>query len=150
MATGVSLLVAGKGQKLFVSGVHPGHNVRSVLNGLNVSDDLRDCCIILGHTADNTVGNAEETAAWLQAEDFRSIRLVTANYHMPRSLLLFRDTLPETEIVPHPVAPDSVKLAEWWAWPGTSSLLVTEYNKYIVAALHIQLRDWLDELEDYQ
>jgi uncharacterized SAM-binding protein YcdF (DUF218 family) len=73
-------------------------------------------------------------------EGYRSLRLVTANYHIPRSLLLFHAAMPDTEIIPHPVTPDSVKLYEWWKHPGTIMLLATEYNKFLVANLRLRLK----------
>ena len=54
------------------------------------------------------MGNAEETAAWMAEGDRTSLRLVTAAYHMPRSLALFRRLMPDTKILPHPVFPESV------------------------------------------
>ena len=89
---------------------------------------------MLGHAADNTRGNADETLAFMMAEGFTSLRLVTAHYHMPRSLLLFRELLPPMiEVVPYPVDPDIVSLKDWWQRPGTAALLVMEYNKYLYA-----------------
>jgi len=137
VGTGIDLLEEGKGKKLFISGVHPGLNLDKVLGSSSVSADLRACCIILGHAADSTQGNAEETQNWMALEDYHSLRLVTANYHMPRSLLLFRHLMPEMTIIPHPIAPESVKLEEWWYRPGTASLLITEYDKYFVANLSL-------------
>ena len=64
---------------------------------------------------------------------FRSLRLVTANYHMPRSLLQFRHALPDATIIAHPVFPDHVKQDSWWQWPGTARLIIGEYNKFLVA-----------------
>ena len=43
--------------------------------------------------------------------------------------------MPEIEIIPHPVFPEHFKSEDWWMWPGSSSLLVTEYSKYLVALL---------------
>ncbi|NTU76923.1 MAG: YdcF family protein [Alphaproteobacteria bacterium] len=137
LSTGVELLVAGKGRKLLVSGVHPGLTLDSVLAKHPVEPVLRDCCIFLGHAADNTLGNATETHAWISAENFHSLRLVTAHYHMPRSLLIFHRIMPETTIFPHPVVPESVKLESWWSHTGTASLLMTEYNKYLYALLNL-------------
>ncbi len=57
----------------------------------------------------------------------------TAAYHMPRSLLEFRRLLPDAEIVLHPVFPDQVKQRDWWRWPGSASLIVSEYSTYLVA-----------------
>jgi hypothetical protein len=36
-------------------------------------------------------------------------------------------------IIPHPVFPERVKQERWWAWPGTASLIVAEYEKYLLA-----------------
>ncbi len=41
--------------------------------------------------------------------------------------------MPELEIVPHPVFPEHVKQRDWWRWPGSASLIISEYNKYLVA-----------------
>lgn len=139
LTTGLELLRAGKGKKLFISGVYPGVTLDHVLGTQSVSQELRDCCVILGHAAESTLGNADETQTWMSIENYHSLRLVTANYHMPRSLLIFRAAMPDLLIVPHPVAPDSVKLRSWWRRSGTASLLVTEYDKYLLAVLRLHL-----------
>lgn len=137
--TGLTLLRAGKGKKLLISGVHPNVGAASVLAHSTLSPEMRACCVILGHAADNTLGNAEETRAFMQAEGFRSLRLVTSHYHMPRSLVFFRALMPDIEIVAHPVAPDIVDLRGWWRSFGTGSLLVGEYNKFLYAWLRASL-----------
>ena len=81
------------------------------------------------------INNAAETAAWVQDQGYLSLRLVTATYHMPRSLLEFRRTMPTVEIIAHPVFPETFKRANWWFWPGSASLVVTEYVKYLIAGL---------------
>ena len=109
--------------------------MRQLLDLSQHSPEDLSCCVVLGYEADNTRGNAVETAAWMKEQGYGSLRLVTATYHMPRSLLEFRRFMPETEIVPHPVFPEHFKSDDWWMWPGSSSLLVTEYSKYLVALL---------------
>jgi uncharacterized SAM-binding protein YcdF (DUF218 family) len=133
LAVALDLLIADKGRKLFVSGVYRGVDVRQLLDLSQHSPEDLSCCVVLGYEADNTRGNANETAAWMKSEGFTSLRLVTATYHMPRSLLEFRRTMPEVEIVPHPVFTESFKRDDWWLWPGSSSLLISEYTKYLVA-----------------
>jgi uncharacterized SAM-binding protein YcdF (DUF218 family) len=88
---------------------------------------------VLGHEADDTFGNAQETAQWIRGQGFHSLRLVTAWYHMPRSLLEFGRAMPEIDIVAHPVFPAQVKQEHWWAWRGTAVLLISEYVKYLGA-----------------
>ena len=81
------LLDAQIAQKLFVSGVHRGVDVAELMRVSLQSPARADCCIVWGYEADNTAGNAYETAEWVAREGYSSIRLVTAAYHMPRSLL---------------------------------------------------------------
>jgi uncharacterized SAM-binding protein YcdF (DUF218 family) len=137
--SGLQLLTAGKAKKLFVSGVYHGTDVAALLHAQRQSPDAVQCCIVLGHSADNTYGNALETAAWMRQEGYRSLRLVTASYHMRRALLEFERAMPEARIIPHPVFPDAVRQERWWAWPGTLDLIIGEYDKYLWAVV----RPWL-------
>jgi uncharacterized SAM-binding protein YcdF (DUF218 family) len=140
--SGIELLREGKGRKLFVSGVSQQVDLDDLLRISGSAPDWAQCCVVLGREADNTLGNAHETARWIRSQGFRSLRLVTAWYHMPRSRLEFDRAMPEIEIVAHPVFPDQVKQEHWWAWRGTAALLVGEYSKYL-AALFRPLIEWL-------
>jgi uncharacterized SAM-binding protein YcdF (DUF218 family) len=133
LGVALDLLADEKGRKLFVSGVYRGVDVRQLLDLSQHAPEDLSCCVVLGYEADNTRGNAVETAAWMKEQGFASLRLVTATYHMPRSLLEFRRLMPDIEIIPHPVFPEHFKRDDWWMWPGSSSLLITEYSKYLVA-----------------
>ncbi|MEE8453338.1 MAG: YdcF family protein [Limibaculum sp.] len=130
---GLELLAQQRAKKLFISGVYRGVDVRELLSVSQQSPADLDCCIALGYEADSTRGNARETADWMRGQGLGSLRLVTAAYHMPRSLLEFRRVMPEIEIVPHPVFSKPVKQRDWWRWPGSASLIIGEYNKYLVA-----------------
>lgn len=131
---GLALLAAGRAKKLFVSGVSRGVEVSELLRVARPVPAELECCIVLGHEADSTLGNAAETAAWMAAQGYRSLRLVTAAYHMPRSLAEFRHAMPGVAIVPNPVFPERVK-QDWWLWPGTAALIVGEYHKYLLALM---------------
>lgn len=133
LPAGLALLADDRADKLFVSGVYAGVEVAELLRLSRQAPAELECCITLGYAADDTRGNALETAAWMREQGYRTLRLVTANYHMPRSLVEFDEALPEIEILPHPVAPPNVYLKEWWRWPGTTSLLISEYHKYLAA-----------------
>ncbi len=130
---GLALLADGRARKLFVSGVYRGVDVEELLRVSRQTPQELACCIALGYRADNTRGNAVETAAWLREQKLRSLRLVTSAYHMPRSLLEFRKVMPAVKIVPHPVFPDGYKTEPRWRWPGNPGLIVREYSKYLVA-----------------
>jgi uncharacterized SAM-binding protein YcdF (DUF218 family) len=134
--TGLRLLGDGLADRLYVSGV--GGTLR---RGDALSDAVKDTSlgpkIALG-TAANTPGNAAETAAWAHAQNVHSIRLVTAGYHMRRSLLELTSAMPDVTIIPHPVFPANVK-TDWWRWPGTTNLIAREYTKFLLT----QVRQWL-------
>jgi uncharacterized SAM-binding protein YcdF (DUF218 family) len=65
--------------------------------------------------------------------ELASLRLVTASYHMPRSLLEFSRALPAIEVVSHPVFPQGLDQSRWWDSGETAGLLVGEYLKYLLA-----------------
>lgn len=135
LAEGLRLLDAGKARKLFVSGVPEGVELDHMLASLGRQIDAERlaCCVVLGHAADNTAGNARETARWMAGEGFRSLRLVTADYHMPRSLIEFRRALPDAVILGHPVFPVELVGGRWSQWPATANLILREYGKYLLA-----------------
>jgi len=135
LQSGMDLLRDGKGRKLFVSGVNQQVDLDELLRVTGNAPDWASCCTVLGHDADNTLGNARETAQWMRRQGFRSLRLVTAWYHMPRSLLELDRAMPEIEIIAHPVFPDEVKQEHRWASPGNVLLLASEYGKYLGALI---------------
>jgi len=131
--SGLSLLAAGKAKKLFISGVYHGTDVAALLRVSHQAPEHLACCIVLGHEADNTLGNALETAQWMHQEGFRSLRLVTASYHMPRSMLEFSRAMPEVRIVAHPVFPERDHADRWWTSPRAFAHVLAEYHKYLLA-----------------
>ncbi len=133
LETGLKLLSDGMAKKIFISGVHMGVDVKELLRVARINPSPLDCCIDLDYNADNTIENAIETAKWMNNNGYKSLRLVTANYHMPRSLLEFHNAMPDITIYPHSVSPKHVKIKNWYLWPGTSMLIISEYNKLIFA-----------------
>ena len=133
LQSGFKLLGERKGRKLFVSGVNREVKLNQLLRLVGNAPDWAACCVVLGYRADDTLGNALETARWMRRENYHSLRLVTAWYHMRRSLLEFERAMPAVEIVPHPVYPDRARLSHWWEWRGTAALMVGEYMKYLGA-----------------
>jgi uncharacterized SAM-binding protein YcdF (DUF218 family) len=134
LQSGMDLLRAGKGRKLFVSGVNQAVDLDELLR-VSGTADWASCCTALGHDADNTLGNARETAQWMRQQGFRSLRVVTGWYHMRRSLLELGRAMPEIEIIAHPVFPDEVSQEHWWISRGAVLLLANEYCKYLGALL---------------
>ena len=136
---GVRLLSERRAERLFVSGVYRGVDVATLLKLSQQKPAELSCCIGIGY-AEDTIDNARETLDWVRDNRVKSLRLVTSAYHMQRALLEFSNTLPFVEITPHPVFSDFVKQESWWKWPGTTDLIVSEYNKYLLAWMRHRLR----------
>ncbi|HUB95030.1 MAG TPA: YdcF family protein [Stellaceae bacterium] len=135
--SGLQLLAAGKGKKLFVSGVYHGVEVGDLLRASRLAPERLQCCVVLGHEAETTHGNALETAVFMHEQDFHSLRLVTASYHMPRSLMEFQAAMPDIAIIPYPVFPGLVRDGRWWARPASLGFMTGEYMKYLGARLRL-------------
>lgn len=129
----VKLLSQGKGRRLLISGVNPVTTRGELASLMPDSRKWFRCCIDVGKLARDTVGNAEETREWIKQRGFRSLIVVTASYHMPRSLAELRRALPDIELIPYPVRPRNLHLDAWWAYPGTLQLLASEYVKFVPA-----------------
>ena len=134
---GLTLLARRRAKKLFISGVYRGVDVSRLLTLFQGNPKELVCCVKLGYTAVSTQGNAIETKVWVNNEGYSSIRLVTASYHMPRSIKEFNHQMPNVIIIPHPVFPKQFKRDNWWRWPGTASLILTEYFKYLISSLRL-------------
>jgi uncharacterized SAM-binding protein YcdF (DUF218 family) len=91
------------------------------------------CCADIDYTAEDTHDNAEQAAEWAHRHGYRSVIVVTAQYHMPRSLAEFGSAMPDVHLIPYAVEPASVDMEAWWQKPGTLHLLRGEYDKYLAA-----------------
>lgn len=131
----IGLLGAERGSRLLISGVNEKTG-REELAKLNPSArELLGCCVDLDYRARNTIGNAIEARRWLRQHDFRSLLVVTSNYHMPRVLAEFAHAMPGVTLVSHPVVTDQVDVTAWWRRWSAVRLLGPEYAKYLVARL---------------
>jgi uncharacterized SAM-binding protein YcdF (DUF218 family) len=129
-----ALLERGAGKRLLISGVDQA-TTKETLKHLIHGGPRFECCADLGYSAEDTRGNAQETADWARAHDFHSLILVTGRYHMPRSLREFSAAMPTVRIVPYPIEQERIDLAGWWRHPRTILLLHREYVKYLASFL---------------
>lgn len=121
LQAGLQLLSEKKGSRLLVSGVHQDVAPRDLLQITNAPAQLFDCCVDLDRAAVDTIDNAEISANWAITNGYKTVHLVTADYHMRRSLLLLQNVLPNCEIFPHPVSSDISVQA-----------FALEYTKFVV------------------
>lgn len=130
LSTATALLEEGAGRRLLITGVH-FRTTKDELRRMLHAGRKFDCCVDLGFQAANTQGNAKETAAWARAHGYKSLILVTASYHMPRSLTEFDADMPGVKIFPYPVVPAHFNLRGWWHDPLAFSVLQWEYIKFL-------------------
>lgn len=134
----LELLAAGRGQRLLITGVNPITRPVEISRLVPEHRHWFSCCVDIDHSA-NTVGNAIETRRWVKARGFKSLIVVTANYHMPRAIAELAHELPDVTLVPYPVVSDRLRAESWWENPETARLLFWEYLKYVVA----KVRMWM-------
>lgn len=139
LSRGMDLLSQRKGRRLLISGVHRDTTRDDLRRQLDDPGNRFTCCVDLDHAALSTRGNAQETAAWAQANGFRSLIVVTAHYHMPRSLLEFRRAMPEITLVADPVFPDGVEVRSWWSDLRAGRIVLGEYLKYLASLAYLSV-----------
>lgn len=132
LSTGVRLLQEHKGERLLISGVNRIVTDAELFAVLELDDELARCCVDLGRAAEDTLGNASETASWARAHRYRRLILVTDDYHMPRSHAELSLAMPEAEIHPYPVRTRWTDPALWRSDLGAASRIGGEYVKYLI------------------
>jgi uncharacterized SAM-binding protein YcdF (DUF218 family) len=97
---GLALLKAHQAQAMLVTGVDREVRPGEFAAEYRVPAVTMDCCVTLGFAAVDTRSNAAETAAWMAEHHYRSLRLVTTDWHMrraahvPSSVGVIRDAVP--------------------------------------------------------
>ena len=124
------LLADGKGKRLLIAGADPSVRKADLVARLGGKRRLFECCVDLGSESVDTRSNAEEAKRWMERRKFKSLRLVTSDWHMRRARYEFNRKFDrETRIVA-----DAVKTE-----PSFTTLFA-EYNKYLLRRLSV----WLD------
>jgi len=132
IAAALKLVEDGKGSRVLVSGVNRKVTRAELQSVSKAPPQLFECCVDMGFSAANTIGNARETAAWARAYGFKRLIVVTADYHMPRAVLELRGALPGVAIEPYPVATGELDVRNWWKGGSSARRFVVEYCKYLV------------------
>ena len=129
----IRLLEQDKGKRVLISGVNREvrrQELRALTPG---SNKLFNCCVDLGFEAEDTIGNAQEIAAWADAKGYDSLIVVTSDYHMPRALTEVRAAAPGLELTPYAVETPSLDDSGWWRAAVTARRMTLEYMKYLAA-----------------
>ena len=137
----MELLAAGYGKRLLISGVHPTSTVSDISRSVQESQALFTCCVDLDRSAVSTRSNASETRRWAHERGFKSLIVVTSNYHMPRAIVELSHAMPDIALIPYAVVGEKWRDEPWWSNGATFRLVLSEYFKYIAASLRARLAD---------
>jgi uncharacterized SAM-binding protein YcdF (DUF218 family) len=137
IAEGARLLDEGRAHRMLISGVFRRTGKKALLDISGLAEDKFDCCVDVGYAALDTAGNANETRAWAASRSFNSLIVVTASYHMPRSLAELSLAMPGVQLIPHPVVPNNFEPARWWMHAAVARTLISEYLKFLPSAAHL-------------
>lgn len=119
---GLELLSRDRARRMLISGVDRTVRPAELAEQYPGNGKWFACCVDLGRESVDTRSNAEETARWLERHKFRSVRLVTTDWHMPRARFELAMQLDEDVVV----TGDAVQ-----SKPSFTQLF-TEYNKYLL------------------
>jgi uncharacterized SAM-binding protein YcdF (DUF218 family) len=137
----MELLAGGYGKRLLISGVHPTNAASDISRSLPDNQSLLSCCVDLDRSAVNTRSNAAETRRWARDRGFKSLIVVTSNYHMPRAIVELSHAMPGVALIPFAVVGDKWRDEPWWTNGATLRLLLSEYVKYVAAEVRVRLAD---------
>ncbi|MEO7278168.1 MAG: YdcF family protein [Sphingomicrobium sp.] len=126
----IDVLRQHKAGRLLVSGTDPAVTKADLARRIPGSGKLLACCVDLGSESVDTRSNAEETGRWLDRHHFRSMRLITSDWHMRRARYEFARALGNK----YAIVTDGVR-----SEPGLV-VLFAEYNKYVLRRLSV----WAD------
>lgn len=119
---GLALLGGHAAQRMLVSGVSPDVRPAELADRYPKYARLFGCCVDLGHEAVDTRSNAEETAEWVRAHRYRSVRLVTSDWHMARARMELAKALGGDVVIRRDGVPSRPPV----------QLLLAEYHKLLL------------------
>jgi len=119
---GLALIASHQAKRMLITGAAPGVRPIDLAISNKAPIALFTCCVDLGHEAVDTSSNAEETARWVHEHGYRSVRLVTSDWHMARARMELVAALNDDVAVEADGVPGDAPLG----------LLVVEYNKLLL------------------
>jgi uncharacterized SAM-binding protein YcdF (DUF218 family) len=138
IADAIELLASGRGKRLLISGAYRATNSAEISRLNPEFERWVRCCVDFDRSL-NTLGNAIETKHWAESRGFRSLIVVTSNYHMPRALAEIAHQLPDVALLPFPVVTDRQRAERWWVGGAMARRMFFEYVKYVFAKLRMGL-----------
>ena len=131
LETGADLLRRGKGERLLISGVNTKTSLDAIKDVVTLPDEKAECCVDLDYNAEDTIGNARETASWAKALGYEHIILVTSAYHMPRAEIEIGAAAGRIKITAYPVT--GLDRPSWYKDEARFRRLFQEYLKLLLS-----------------
>ena len=119
---GLDLIARHQANRMLISGVAPGVRAAELARTNRAPVALFACCVDLGHEAVDTRSNAKETADWVKAHGYKSVRLVTSDWHMARAAMELRAALDSNVTI----------IADGVTSEAPLGILIVEYNKLLL------------------
>ena len=126
----IDVLKGHQAQRLLVAGVDPAVTKADLARRIPGSGKWLACCVDLGSESVDTRSNAEEAGRWLANHNYKSLRLITSDWHMRRARYEFGRVLRDK----YELETDAVR-----SEPSLITLF-GEYNKYLLRRLAV----WID------
>jgi uncharacterized SAM-binding protein YcdF (DUF218 family) len=126
----VDVVKQHEAKRLLVAGVDPSVTKPDLARRIPGSGPWLACCIDLGSESVDTRSNAEEAGRWLARHKYKSVRLITSDWHMRRARYEFQKVLGSK----YQLTTDAVRTE-----PSFLTLF-GEYNKYVLRRLAV----WVD------
>jgi uncharacterized SAM-binding protein YcdF (DUF218 family) len=137
----VQLLRDERGERLLISGVNRRTGDQLLKDAFDIEDKLFNCCIDIDQDALDTIGNALGTAHWAASKDYKTLLVVTNDYHMPRSLIELRREMSDVELLPYAIRNVSSQEHTWGLRISQYRVLLLEYGKLIATILRGVFQD---------
>ena len=119
-----------KAKRLLIAGADPAVTKPDLAGRIRGSRAWLSCCVDLGSESVDTRSNAEEAGRWLARHNYKSVRLITSDWHMRRARYEFQKGLGGKYVL----TTDAVRTE-----PSFITLF-GEYNKYLLRRLAV----WAD------
>ena len=126
---GLDVLGQGRAKRMLVAGADPLVTKPDLIRVVGGKAKLMRCCVDLGSESVDTRSNAEEAGRWMAKRGYRSLRLITSDWHMRRANYEFSRALGDR----YWIVTDAVR-----GQPGFMTLF-GEYNKYVLRRISVLL-----------
>ena len=128
---GLALIEGGAAQRMLVTGTAPGVTRADMVRAFGHARAIA-CCVDLGGEAVDTRGNGEETARWVREHRYRSLRLVTSDWHARRARLELAQA----------IGPDVTILVDGVQGEPSLRQALNEYHKLLLRRVVLLWERW--------